>query len=63
MFGTDGIRGIPYKSPQTSQEIKKIGFSISKIIKTKNLDIESVFIGRDTTVSYTHLTLPTSDLV
>tara|TARA_B100001248_G_scaffold79784_1_gene57827 strand:+ start:10543 stop:11853 length:1311 start_codon:yes stop_codon:yes gene_type:complete len=48
MFGTDGIRGIPYKSPLTSQEIKKIGFSISKIIKTKNLDIESVFIGRDT---------------
>ena len=48
MFGTDGVRGIPYKSPLTSDEIKKIGFSISKIIKTKNLDIESVFIGRDT---------------
>ena len=43
MFGTDGIRGIPYKSPLTSYEIKKIGFSISQIIKNKELNIESVF--------------------
>ena len=48
MFGTDGIRGIPYKSPLTSYEIKKIGFSISQIIKNKELNIESVFIARDT---------------
>ena len=35
MFGTDGARGI-LSSALTSYEIKKIGFSISQIIKNKN---------------------------
>ena len=48
MFGTDGIRGIPNKGFLTSDKLKRIGFSISKLIKDHDPDIKSIFIAKDT---------------
>lgn len=45
-FGTDGIRGIPFDFPFTHENLRKIGFCVSKIILKS--DKKRVFIARDT---------------
>ncbi|MCX7642079.1 MAG: hypothetical protein N2Z20_05535 [Elusimicrobiales bacterium] len=44
-FGTDGIRGIPFKFPLTRSMIQKIGFAVSKVFKSSK---RIAFLARDT---------------
>ena len=67
-FGTDGFRG-PTDTKITPDFCLNLGFHTGCIIKDKGYD--SVIIGKDTrvsgymleSVSYTHLTLPTTPYV
>ena len=47
MFGTDGIRGFPYKEPLTKTTIFKIGYSFATYLK-KSSSISNIFIAKDT---------------
>ncbi|MGC8728553.1 MAG: phosphoglucosamine mutase [Elusimicrobiales bacterium] len=51
-FGTDGIRGIPFKFPLEPGFIKKIGYAVSKKLKNS---AKTVFIARDTRKSGTKI--------
>mgnify|MGYP001171847908 FL=1 len=47
MFGTDGIRGFPYKEPLTKKTLYKIGYSFAEYFKRKE-NISNIFIAEDT---------------
>ncbi|MGC9070838.1 MAG: hypothetical protein ACP5IO_05975 [Elusimicrobiales bacterium] len=44
-FGTDGIRGVPFRFPLTERMIEKIGFACAKVLCDSK---KTVFVARDT---------------
>jgi Phosphomannomutase len=55
IFGTDGIRGYPYKGVLTEQGLLAIGLSIGKLISEDNFEIKNIFIASDTRSSTTFI--------
>lgn len=48
MFGTDGIRGYPYKGYFTKESLIKIGYSFGAYLLKNNHNVSNVFISKDT---------------
>ena len=48
MFGTDGIRGFPYKGLFVKRNLIKLGYSYGMLLGKKNHVISNVFISKDT---------------
>ena len=61
-FGTDGIRGTANTAPMTAEVALKVGMAAGNYF-TRGDHRHKVVIGKDTPVSYTHLTLPTTPYV
>lgn len=54
LFGTDGIRGIPWNYPFTPEFIRKIAFCATRVLSEENIVSEKkavVFLGMDTRAS------------
>src|ERR1700691_14540 len=55
LFGTDGIRGIPGKSPLDDKTLERVGMALAEYLRTRG-DGARVLIGRDTRESGPHIT-------
>ena len=55
MFGTDGIRGFPYRNFLQKEALIKIGFSFSSFIKKNYKNSRNIFIAQDTRKSSNYI--------